>query len=42
MNGGRIIATQGQSKVHWAGFSARPGYSSTEELPSYITVKEYT
>lgn len=40
--GGRLVATKGQTKVHWGGFPARPDYSTAEELPFYTTVEEYT
>lgn len=39
--GGRVIATQGQNKVHWGGFSPRSGYVSVESLPFYSSVEEY-
>lgn len=39
--GGRVIATQGQNKVHWGGFQARPGYTSVEPLPFSNTVEDY-
>lgn len=40
--GGRIITTQGSSKVHWGGFQPRPGYSAVELLPFFTNVEEYT
>ncbi|MDC7785626.1 MBL fold metallo-hydrolase [Rhodoplanes sp. TEM] len=40
--GGRIIATQGVNKVHWGGFSPRPGYTACADLPFYTEVEEYT
>jgi beta-lactamase superfamily II metal-dependent hydrolase len=40
--GGRIIATQGSSKVHWGGFPARAGYGPAENLPFFTRVEEYT
>ncbi|CAO4145484.1 hypothetical protein LPLAFNJD_LOCUS1952 [Methylorubrum aminovorans] len=40
--GGRIIATQGDSKVYWGGFPARTGYGSAEQLPFFTRVEEYT
>jgi beta-lactamase superfamily II metal-dependent hydrolase len=40
--GGRIIATQGTSKIHYGGFPKRDGYTTAEELPFYSTVEEYT
>lgn len=40
--GGRIIATQGLSKVHWGGFPAREGYLVAEVMPFFDRVEEYT
>jgi beta-lactamase superfamily II metal-dependent hydrolase len=40
--GGRIIATQGEKKVHWGGFTARANYGDAGELPFYPTVEDYT
>ncbi len=40
--GGKIIATQGLSKVHWGGFPARAGYEPAENLPFFTSVEEYT
>ncbi|WP_152277978.1 MBL fold metallo-hydrolase [Methylorubrum populi] len=40
--GGRIIATQGSSKIHWGGFPVRDGYGPAENLPFFTRVEEYT
>ena len=40
--GGKIIATQGKSKIYYGGFPKRQDYSDAEELPFYTTVEEYT
>lgn len=40
--GGRIYATQGQSKIHYGGFAKRQGYVDVAELPFYHRVEEYT
>lgn len=40
--GGRIYATQGQSKIHYGGFAKRDGYVEVTELPFYTKVEEYT
>jgi beta-lactamase superfamily II metal-dependent hydrolase len=39
--GGRVIATQGTSKVHWGGFPPRPGYTSAEAMPFASRVEDY-
>jgi beta-lactamase superfamily II metal-dependent hydrolase len=39
--GGRIVATQGVSKVHWGGFPARNGYGPAEPIPFSPLVEEY-
>lgn len=39
--GGRVLATQGTSKVFWGGFPARPGYTSAEALPFSSQVEDY-
>lgn len=40
--GARVIATQGQNKVHWGGFAPRAGYVSVDPLPFYSSVEEYS
>lgn len=40
--GGRIIATQGSSKIHWGGFPVRDGYGPAAALPFFTDVEEYT
>jgi beta-lactamase superfamily II metal-dependent hydrolase len=39
--GGRVIATQGSSKVHWGGFPKRDGYSNVEAIPFASKVEDY-
>jgi beta-lactamase superfamily II metal-dependent hydrolase len=39
--GGKVIATQGLSKVHWGGFPVRPGYSSAVAMPFVEQVEDY-
>jgi len=39
--GGRVLATQGQNKVHWGGFPPRPGYVAVEPLPFSTQVEAY-
>ena len=39
--GGRVLATQGQNKVHWGGFSPRPGYLTVVPLGLSTTVEDY-
>lgn len=40
--GGKIIATQGQNKVHYGGFAKRAGYVDVTPLPFYTEVEDYT
>nr|WP_294917901.1 MBL fold metallo-hydrolase [uncultured Neokomagataea sp.] len=40
--GGKVIATQGRSKIHYGGFPRREGYSAAEPLPFFTQVEEYT
>ena len=40
--GGKVIATQGASKIHYGGFPRRDGYRDAEVLPFYARVEEYT
>jgi beta-lactamase superfamily II metal-dependent hydrolase len=39
--GGRVIATQGNNKVHWGGFAPRQGYNSAEVIGLSPVVEEY-
>jgi beta-lactamase superfamily II metal-dependent hydrolase len=39
--GGRVIATQGSSKIHWGGFPGRAGYTTALELPFSPSVENY-
>jgi beta-lactamase superfamily II metal-dependent hydrolase len=39
--GGKVIATQGSSKIHYGGFSQRPGYTTAEEKPFVARVEDY-
>ena len=39
--GGRVIATQGTSKIYWGGFPLRPGYSTAEPIPFTPKVEDY-
>lgn len=39
--GGRVIATQGLSKVHWGGFPVREGYETATALPFAPRVENY-
>jgi beta-lactamase superfamily II metal-dependent hydrolase len=39
--GGRVLATQGQSKVFWGGFPARLGYDTVDPLPFTPRVEDY-
>jgi hypothetical protein len=39
--GGRVLATQGQSKVFWGGFPARAGYVTADPLPFISRVEDY-
>lgn len=39
--GGMVVCTQGQSKVHWGGFSARPGYTAAQATDFSMMVEEY-
>ena len=39
--GARVIATQGQSKIHYGGFPARAGYTSVEPMPFATRVEDY-
>jgi beta-lactamase superfamily II metal-dependent hydrolase len=40
--GGKVIATQGASKIQYGGFPRRDGYRDAEVLPFYARVEEYT
>jgi beta-lactamase superfamily II metal-dependent hydrolase len=40
--GGKVIATQGASKIHYGGFPRRNGYTDADVLPFYSRVEEYT
>lgn len=39
--GGRVIATQGQNKIHYGGFSHRDGYVGVNTVPFFDVVEEY-
>jgi hypothetical protein len=39
--GGRVIATQGTSKIHWGGFPVRPNYTVAEIIPFTPKVEDY-
>jgi len=39
--GGRVIATQGSSKVYWGGFPKRDGYTNVEAIPFASKVEDY-
>jgi len=39
--GGRIIATQGENKIHYGGFPKRAGYTNATPLPFATKVEEY-
>jgi hypothetical protein len=39
--GGRVVATQGTSKVHWGGFPKRDGYKSAEFMSFASQVEDY-
>jgi hypothetical protein len=39
--GGSVLATQGENKVHWGGFSPRANYVSAAPIPFSSQVEEY-
>lgn len=39
--GGKVVATQGSSKVHWGGFPPRPNYTVAQITPLIGTVEDY-
>jgi beta-lactamase superfamily II metal-dependent hydrolase len=39
--GGKVVATQGQNKVHWGGFPPRPGYGDVPPLTFSTSVEAY-
>jgi hypothetical protein len=39
--GGRVVATQGISKIFWGGFPVRPNYSSAEPILFTPKVVDY-
>lgn len=39
--GGRVVATQGESKVHWGGFAPRAGYRAATIIDLSSTVEDY-
>jgi beta-lactamase superfamily II metal-dependent hydrolase len=39
--GGKVLATQGVSKVYWGGFPTRPGYEPASPLPFATQVEAY-
>ncbi|MGO9018381.1 MAG: hypothetical protein ACLQVJ_08530 [Syntrophobacteraceae bacterium] len=39
--GGRVIATQGSSKIFWGGFPVRPEYTAAERIPFTPKVEDY-
>ena len=40
--GGRVLATEGQNKVFFGGFAARPNYAAVVPMPFSAQVEEYT
>ena len=39
--GGRVLATQGLSKVYWGGFTPRARYVAADEMPVFTKVEDY-
>lgn len=39
--GGQVVATQGESKVHWGGFAPRAGYRAATVIELSSTVEDY-